>query len=302
MTIAAGFVCTDGLLLASDTLFTGVTKRFGRKLWANPFGSDGVVSVGGSATEAALLRIKDEIFTDVRPDLTEADILREADQIVQYVITAESSAGILDKPEILLGITTEGRSALYFSVNGGVFARLPPEAPVRCVGWATGLGQYVADRLCPPEGLPIKWAKVVGAYLVKQAVTYSGYCGGDTNLLEITNVGATKFIDDHDEIARLEAYLAEINDAVRVVLPDGRANDETLEHRLQTLNESIRRVRDSFVITTAPAYFRRTVTTTAPVSGSLETKATAPQSPQDSTRDPKSEPPSPESPGGSDES
>jgi hypothetical protein len=193
MTIAAGSVCTDGLVLASDTLFTGVNKHFGKTLWFFRR-DDAVLAFGGSGSEDALLRMKDEIGSRVDPTATETAILRGSDKILQYVIETERAGGVQDKPEVFLGVRSGRTTRLYFSVNGDVFARLPEEAPSRCIGWATGLGQYIADSLCPVEGLSMQWAEAIAAHLIKQAKTYSGYCDGDTEILEIPNVGEPRII------------------------------------------------------------------------------------------------------------
>ena len=62
MTIAAGFVCSDGILLASDTLYsgTGQGNKYGRKSWVLDRG-DVLVCFGGAGTEGGLLRTRDEI-------------------------------------------------------------------------------------------------------------------------------------------------------------------------------------------------------------------------------------------------
>jgi hypothetical protein len=218
MTIAAGFVCTDGLLLATDTLYTGINQRFGRKLWSMPIG-DAIVAVGGSGPEGALLRIKDEIGQRLNPTATLADWLVDADWILQYVIDIENRGGTGDKPEVFLGIRKDGQTGLYFS-HGGVWARFPEEAPVRCLGWAAGLGQYIADSLCPAGGFSMQLAKIVAVHLIKQAKTYSGYCGGDTHILEVPIVGEPRFVDNQQETGGLEQYLGDVFEAMRMVLPD----------------------------------------------------------------------------------
>jgi hypothetical protein len=53
MTIAAGFVCSDGLLFASDTLYSGEERVSGDKFWT--FSTDHVALVyGGAGTSTGL--------------------------------------------------------------------------------------------------------------------------------------------------------------------------------------------------------------------------------------------------------
>ena len=47
MTIAAGFLCSDGFVLAADTLHSGINKRYAAKIWKAERG-DVLVAVAGS--------------------------------------------------------------------------------------------------------------------------------------------------------------------------------------------------------------------------------------------------------------
>jgi 20S proteasome alpha/beta subunit len=47
MTIAAGFLCHDGIVLAADTLYTGENKRDAAKLWIFQKGEN-VVGIAGA--------------------------------------------------------------------------------------------------------------------------------------------------------------------------------------------------------------------------------------------------------------
>lgn len=96
--------------------------------------------------------------------------------------------------------------------------------------------------------MPLAWAKVVAAHLIKQVKKYSsGYCGGGTHLLELPADGDPSFLDDQ-EIAKLEQTLAEVDDAIHLVLPGEGASEDTLSHRLVTLNEVIRNLRRAVII------------------------------------------------------
>ncbi len=96
--------------------------------------------------------------------------------------------------------------------------------------------------------MSIKWAKTVAAYLIKQCKEYSEYCGGDTNLVEVPDAGPALFIDDRSLIEPFEQPLTVIGEAMKIVLPDGRANDDTLEARLAAIALAIETARRSFTI------------------------------------------------------
>lgn len=68
MTIAAGFVCRNGLVLCADTEYTGSTKHSGAKLWARSDGPLGLAIVG--AGDPVLIRLaRDRIHERVTPDM-----------------------------------------------------------------------------------------------------------------------------------------------------------------------------------------------------------------------------------------
>ena len=96
MTIAAGFVCSDGLLFASDTLYSGDERLFGPKFWH--FKTDTVALVcGGAGTLAGLKRTIDEIEHQLQPGMNRWDVLRAiewslkiVDELVEVVANDDS--------------------------------------------------------------------------------------------------------------------------------------------------------------------------------------------------------------------
>ncbi len=84
MTIAAGFVCTDGVLLAADTLFTGVNKRYASKTWVLPPLGETVVILSGSGLGVVLERAKLEIARRLsgRVTATAIDVIQEIDGVL----------------------------------------------------------------------------------------------------------------------------------------------------------------------------------------------------------------------------
>jgi hypothetical protein len=89
--------------------------------------------------------------------------------------------------------------------------------------------------------MPIAWAKIVAAHLVKQVKVYnSGWCAGDTHLIEMPTCGDVVFEKDQRAIGKLEGVLAEVDEAVRLVLPSPDTPDETLKFRLRILSPVIK--------------------------------------------------------------
>jgi hypothetical protein len=252
MTIAAGFVCHEGVLLASDTLYAGQNKRYGRKLWPIPIGNDGCVGFGGAGTQAGLERVRYEVESNVSPGMSEPEVIEVIQAALRLVIEE-----MQPKPEEL----TQGLFAIGLGTkcslweNQGGSAMLNPIGhPAQCVGWAVSLGHYFLDFLYR-EPMPIKWARIVASHLVKQARTYSEYCGGDTNFLEVMRDGSFTFVTSQDDINQYEQHLGQLDAAMRAVLPDGRVNDDTLDLRLKAIVAAIQKASKSFVVQASPGEY-----------------------------------------------
>lgn len=219
MTIAAGFICSDGLLFASDTLYSGQVNRYGRKFWTFDHG-DVCVVFGGAGTERGLLRTRDEIGAGLSPGMSLRDVVRTIDAALTDV-NARMQSAPEDRTYALVGIQCDGSQALYHNDGGGSMLS-PVNDSSQCVGYASSLGFYFTRQLFTSR-MPLRWAKVVAAYLIKQCRDHSGYCGGKTNLIELPLNHAPRVIDDKTEIDALEAHLSVIDDAMRIILPDERS-------------------------------------------------------------------------------
>ena len=244
MTIAAGFVCPDGILLASDTQYsnTGMGLRAGPKLWILDHG-DILVVFGGAGSEARLLRTRDEIDRKLRPGMSRIRVVDAIDAVLQKVSGKLRHHADLNM-QGLFAVRIHDDLVLYES-QIGVDMLNPIGGGCQCVGYGQGLGWYFASSLFR-AGMNLKWAKIVAAYLVKECKTYSEYCGGETHLIEIPRQGPATKIDDQDQIRALEGHLAPLGDALRIVLPgdDTDTSDSTLEHRLKMLTEAISKARN----------------------------------------------------------
>jgi hypothetical protein len=163
MTIAAGFVCSDGVLLASDTQYTGVEIRHGRKFWTLSVG-DALVIVGGAGTEAALKRIREEAEDRLKPGMSK----------LQIVGAVEASLALVDqllqlpddqKTELLVAIRIDNRTLLYENQGRGLGLSLV-DYDSQCVGIGFSLGLYFVRSLFRPS-MSIRWAKIIAAHLIK---------------------------------------------------------------------------------------------------------------------------------------
>lgn len=218
MTIAAGFVCSDGVLLASDTLYSGDEHRQGRKFWTFAAG-EAVVVVGGAGTEAALKRISMELGERLHTAMSRLEIVKAIEETLAGV-DALMQLQDHEKTQLLVAISLDSRALLYEN-QAQRLGLSPVDYPSQCIGSGFSLGLYFARSLFR-EGMSMRWGQVIAAHLIKNVKTFnSGYCGGDTHLFAVPNVGPVSWTKDQAHIADLESYLGPLEKAVGMVLPDG---------------------------------------------------------------------------------
>jgi hypothetical protein len=241
MTIAAGFVCSDGILLASDTLYSGAVNTFGQKFWILDHG-DCCVVFGGAGTQRGLRRTRDEIQRGLQSGMSRQEVIESIDAALRDVNERLSPADSSERTDALIAIRTGEGERLYHNEGYSMLSVIDDFS--HCVGFGNSLGFYFTRTLFRPN-MPMRWAKVVAAHLIKQCKLHVGSCGGDTHLIELPSTGAPKFIDNQSEIQDYEQHLAQIDSAMSIVLPgaDPNASDITIEHRLQILHEAIRKAR-----------------------------------------------------------
>jgi len=112
MTIAAGFVCSDGVLLASDTLYSGTARlQYGPKFWRIDWG-EVVLVFGGAGPVAALRRARDEIKQRAHATQDLTDVIRGVEdsiQVVQSILNPTNAWE--DKLHALVGVRANGARA-----------------------------------------------------------------------------------------------------------------------------------------------------------------------------------------------
>jgi len=238
MTIAAGFKCREGFLLASDTLYADTNQRHGRKLWAIVAG-DNHVWFAGAGTHAGLERVRHEIATTLTASMNEREIAKCVEDALAVTLE-DVTKDPAESTDALFVIRCGPAGPIHFLENrrGSELSAIGTAA--QCVGSASSLGKYYLDVLYR-ELMPIRWARIVAAHLVAQAKAYSASCGGDTTFLEVRRDGTTRFIDDQLDIAADAQHLGQLDAAMRAVLPDASVSDDALEQRLRTIVEAIQR-------------------------------------------------------------
>jgi hypothetical protein len=242
MTIAAGFVCSDGLLFASDTLYSGLENRDGQKFWLiEGWGEEARLIFGGAGTEAGLKRTRDEIERRARPTADRFDVIGAVEESLALV-EEKMRPSDFERTSALVGIRVADRYWLYEN-QGGKSLLSPIDYNSQCVGAGSSLGLYFVRSLFR-DNMAIRWAKIIAAHLIKQVKIYNdGYCGGATQLLALPQVGEPEWITKKEDIRDLEAYLSRIDSALQIVFPDKSTNEEAVQARIELINDVVEHLK-----------------------------------------------------------
>jgi hypothetical protein len=150
MTIAAGFVCRDGILLCTDSQYTAAEKTQKDKLFMRPFNRASISfafvgdeDYGKTAIEEGMLALKElpenhQSVWDIRRCLRRS-ISRVLDEFSQRKHLDQSQ-----KPEFLISISTQQSSPKLFLCRESAFAQV---ADCDFRGSGTYLAGYIAATI-----------------------------------------------------------------------------------------------------------------------------------------------------------
>lgn len=251
MTIAAGFHCYDGLLVTTDTLYSGGTNNtYGEKMWVlSP--SDPAVVFAAAGTVGPLTRARDEIERRLQRGMSFQQALDAIDDALLVVHQKFPPKDAWPHVQALVAIRAEGRRRLYQNVSGEV-ALSPVDAAHVCIG-VEALGNYFAESLFR-EGMVLEWAEVVAAYMVANCKRFAaGHCGGETHMAIVPREGESPAFTKTSQpyMQELESHLSGIGRALHAVLPGGSPamspTAATLKARAKFIIDAIERAEtDSY--------------------------------------------------------
>jgi len=245
MTIAAGFLCRDGIVLAADTEYTANAKFQGTKIWCQE-ADDTALILAGAGPAVSLGYIRDRIFRLLTPSMKPEAIADMVEDVLHRFFTRYVPQGKAeDAPSLLFGIRYEQDFHLYQT------AAAPPPAKVdrwACVGWGGDLGQYLADLFYRPEE-SVAYTECLAAYVVYQAKLHSAYCGGKTDIVSLTTNELTPMIRPRRErIAEMERYFDSFHVGFGSLLSVGSdlsLSDDLVDRRLKRFDKWVRQWRQS---------------------------------------------------------
>jgi hypothetical protein len=192
MTIVAGFHVHDGLLLCSDSQFTGCEKIYKEKLFRRTFSSV-VVSFALSGDDDYGRSIIEDCYEAVAT-------LPDGEQTLWNVrksIRRSIKSGLRDcadspeKPQFLIGITTPKESGLFSSRESAI----PPVDGFEFRGTGSYIGHYIMKSMdsMGMQLMTLKEAVLVGLCILSAAKRNDANCGGGSQFLVVRGMGSFRF-------------------------------------------------------------------------------------------------------------
>jgi 20S proteasome alpha/beta subunit len=223
VTIAAGFVCSDGVVLCADTLLSANYRQQGPKVWSWRGGRRVAVAVTGAGPYVLLKLAKEAIFRHldatkgkgippgyIQHEIIERVIARIHDDHVDKATDWDRANGY--GLSLLVAVRECSKATLYETDRRACSEVLA----FACVGSGAPVGNYVASTTFSPT-LSSAWAEISAAYVIQQSKAYGDDCGGDTNIIVVPNDG-TALALSRARIRRLEQSGAAIHEAFGRVL------------------------------------------------------------------------------------
>jgi 20S proteasome alpha/beta subunit len=241
VTIAAGFVCYDGMVLCADTqeVISGYTKNETEKI--RQWKDQGLcIAIAGSGDteliEALSQRIEHELTGDYSPQ--KARFSEECRQIVEKTLVGFFNTAIRpwaafprdERPAmpdllILLGVSNQvNEYDCLFKTSGTSVRELDPAG--ECIGTGILTAKGLIERLYSPFD-SLEDLILMASYILYHTKRWTDGCGGDTHVI-VSSVKNSFFgcPFSRDEIKVLENMFEEFDDMTKYLLL-GFANPNT---------------------------------------------------------------------------
>jgi len=297
MTIAAGFVCRDGILLCADSQYTGGwEKTFREKVFARPLGAV-MLSFALAGDETFGRTVIDEcclsVSTIPRTEQTIWNVRKSIRRTLKQEL--KDCPADIEKPQFLIAITTLNESIL-FSTREHAMPRVQDYEFL-------GTGGYIGKHLMQPFGpfwmrsIGLEEALLMGLNVLTAAKRTDLYCGGGSQFLAVRastrgfsgmEIGGPSSIQLPDSQMAQYEHLAS---ALLMFMGNLTMADEQFQQQLIGFCAEVTKLREQM---REPGSHYRALAEMVRQVGKEHLESTTP--------DPSGQPPSQAPPGGSDES
>ena len=232
-TIAIGFRCADGIVLAADSRYSeGIAKLDGQKIFPIPSNGKYAVTVAGAggvvSIKGAVREIRKTLRNQIGPNAASIQEIQGAveDALFRYYPKYVDAAPKERRDDLgfetLFGIWVAGGGARLFQTHRTGSVEVDHHA---CIGTGAWLTHCFTDLLFPAgPPPPLQIAGPFAAFLVGKAKKYVLFCGGNTTVRELLDDGTDEMMwrqevkasEDYFEsffgrVAPLHAFLGDLN-------------------------------------------------------------------------------------------
>ena len=254
VTVAAGFVCEDGVLLCADTKITTAIKTNESKiaefvsddqLCALTFVmSSGDLNFPRSAVNACFEYLSKTSFTTLTMEQ-----VRNAAQIPLAEFYREHIYPHPDRmpqdvfQQLLLGIWLRGETALFEPHE----TLLMPVEKFECIGSGSTIGKYLAGQFKKAGGYPktLQEAALLASCIIETCIEYDEHCGGEAEMVVMHNDGQIESIEDsvlypgREFMESLQRHDWKLLRALATKIPTDEEIDSVLEDHSQHVRAAL---------------------------------------------------------------
>jgi 20S proteasome alpha/beta subunit len=218
MTIAAGFICADGIILAADTQYTvGSTKTNGQKIYDVIEDGDYRLILAGAGDVPYIRMTADKLVSNLLKKKlhSESDVIEVVGATLKWVhkehIFPHPADQFGNKPmvQLLVAIRSSAGLKLLASNATAVFN----VTDYQVLGSGVEIASYILDRL-REHGYNLPTMEILATYVISVAKRYDNYCGGDTQLVTLHRDGRI----ERTTPTSTELWLSTFEDIVNTIL------------------------------------------------------------------------------------
>jgi 20S proteasome alpha/beta subunit len=217
MTIAVGFKCSNGVVIATDSQYSlDISKTRGQKIFPIPTNGYYALTIGGAGgsdhIKWAVSEIERSLAREIGASHTSSTEIRE---IVESVLIRSYRDHVNPAPEedrnfleygLLVGIWTPEERALLFRSSRTTLARVEnPNSTT--IGQGSYLSAYILHALFERTWLlTVDEASSVSAYIVQMAKEFVDFCGGSTFVRVLDDKGHDVRLGEDEVENAIEHY------------------------------------------------------------------------------------------------
>lgn len=192
VSIAAGFKCRDGVVVAADTQYDlGLLKINGPKLFTHTFPGMSLIFAGAGDIDfikMTVQMIRDEVSNGSPDSNAVKEIVKKTVTHVYRKHVYPYPAPSNEKPhfDLLVGLWKQGESVQLLKTSRTGVMKVED---YECLGVGMYLGKYIVDSVFRPN-LSVRQAEFLAIELIEEAKRYVPGCGGETHIVTMNSDGS----------------------------------------------------------------------------------------------------------------